>query len=72
MQNEFTAIIEDGGEGWFWAHSPEVPGANGQGCFPEEALSDLADAIELVFADVRAEAERSVPPTARKATVRVG
>jgi len=31
MKAEFTAIIEAAPEGGYWAISPEVPGANGQG-----------------------------------------
>ncbi|MGH2632968.1 MAG: type II toxin-antitoxin system HicB family antitoxin [Tepidiformaceae bacterium] len=72
MANEFTAIIEDGGDGWYWAHSPEVPGANGQGRTAAEALDDLAAAIELVLAHLRDEAARSMPPTAVRDIVRVG
>ncbi|HXU24054.1 MAG TPA: type II toxin-antitoxin system HicB family antitoxin, partial [Tepidiformaceae bacterium] len=72
MSNEFTAIIEDGGDGWYWAHSPEVPGANGQGRTPPEALDDLAAAIELVLAHLRDEAARSMSPSAVRDVVRVG
>ena len=72
VANEFTAIIEDGGDGWYWAHSPEVPGANGQGRTPPEALDDLAAAIELVLAQLRDEAARSMSPSAVKDVVRVG
>jgi len=28
MQNEFTAIVEEGGD-WLVAYSPEIPDANG-------------------------------------------
>ena len=72
MSNEFTANIEDGGDGWYWAHSPEVPGANGQGRTPPEALDDLAAAIELVLTHLRDQAANSMPPTAVKDIVRVG
>jgi predicted RNase H-like HicB family nuclease len=58
MRNEFTAIIEPGDDGWFWARSPEVPGANGQGRTPEEAREDLAAAIDLVLEYLRDEAAR--------------
>ena len=50
-------IIEDYGDGWFWAHSPEVPQANGQGRTPAIARADLASAIELVFEYLRDKAE---------------
>lgn len=72
MRNEFTAIIEDGGEGWYWARSPEVPGANGQGRSPEEAVDDLAAAISLILEDLREKGEKEMSATARKDTVRVG
>ena len=72
MKNEFTAIIEEGGEGWYWAHSPEVPAANGQGRTPDEAVDDLAAAIELVLEDLREEADRDMTASARKCVVRVG
>ncbi len=72
MRNEFSAIIEEGGDGWYWARSPEVPAANGQGRSPEEALDDLAAAIELVLEDLRAEADSLMSPSARRGTVRVG
>lgn len=72
MTNEFTVIIEDGGDGWLWAHCPEVPGANGQGRTPEEAKADLAAAIELMLEYLRAEATAAMPPTAITDTVRVG
>lgn len=60
MSNEFTAVIERDGE-WFIAYSPEVPGANGQGKTKEEALENLADAIALIFEDLREEGIRGVP-----------
>ena len=31
MKAEFTAIIDAAPEGGYWAISPEIPGANGQG-----------------------------------------
>jgi predicted RNase H-like HicB family nuclease len=72
VKNEFTVIIEDGGEGWLWAHSPEVPGANGQGRTPEEAKADLAAAIELILEDMREAAEATMPSAAIKDVVRIG
>ena len=52
MRNEFTAIIERDGD-WFIAHSPEVPGANGQGRTVEECTQSLVAAIELLLEDRR-------------------
>jgi len=37
MKSEFTAIIAKAPEGGYWAISPEIPGANGQGETIEEA-----------------------------------
>jgi predicted RNase H-like HicB family nuclease len=51
MHPEFTAIIEAADEGGFIAFCPEVPGANGQGETPEEATTDLGEAIKLILAD---------------------
>lgn len=72
MTSEFTVIIEDCEDGWFWAYSPEVPAANGEGHTPEEAKAELASAIELVLECLRAEAEASMPVSAIKDSVRVG
>jgi predicted RNase H-like HicB family nuclease len=54
MHNEFTAIIEKD-EGWYIAYCPEIPGANGQGKTVEEAKQSLADAVELILEDRRAD-----------------
>ena len=51
MKGEFTAIIEAAPEGGYWAMSPEVPGANGQGETIEETKESLCQAIELILAD---------------------
>jgi predicted RNase H-like HicB family nuclease len=71
MRNEFTAIIERDGE-WYIAYSPEVPGANGQGKTIDECRQSLADAIELLLEDRRADALRGVPPDAVRETIVVG
>ena len=52
VRSEFTAIVEQAGE-WHIAHSPEMPGANGQGRTRAEALESLADAISLICEDRR-------------------
>ncbi|MFN0148018.1 MAG: type II toxin-antitoxin system HicB family antitoxin [Dehalococcoidia bacterium] len=64
MRNEFTAIIEPGDDGWLWARSPEVPGANGQGRTPEEAREDLVAAIDLVLEYQRGVGDGEAPPAA--------
>jgi predicted RNase H-like HicB family nuclease len=68
MSNEFQAIIERDGE-WFVAHSPEVPGANGQGRSVEEARANLAEAIALILEDRRADALRGLPENAIQTSV---
>jgi len=55
MKAEFTAIIEAATEGGFWAISPEVPGANGQGETIEETKGSLRQAIELILEDRKAD-----------------
>ncbi len=61
MHNEFTAIIERGGE-WLITYCPEVPGANGQGRTKGECLQNLAEAIDLIFEDRREDMPCSVNP----------
>ena len=70
MRNEFTAIFERDGD-WYIAHSPEIPGANGQGRTKEEARESLAAAIALILADRREEGLRGVPADAERDTVTV-
>jgi predicted RNase H-like HicB family nuclease len=70
MRNEFTAVIEQGGE-WFIAYCPEIPGANGQGHTKDEARQSLAEAISLVLEDRRGDALRGLPPDALRETVTV-
>ena len=71
MINEFTAVVERDEE-WFVAYSPEVPGANGQGRTKDEALKNLASAIELILQDRREDGLRGVPPDAIREVVRIG
>ncbi|MFN0095346.1 MAG: type II toxin-antitoxin system HicB family antitoxin [Dehalococcoidia bacterium] len=72
MKSEFSAVIQDGGDGWLWAWSPDVPGANGQGRTEDEALEDLSAAIELLLEYRRETARATLQPGARVATVAVG
>ncbi len=51
MKREFTAIIEAAPEGGYWAMSPEIQGANGQGETIEEAKQSLTEAIKLIIED---------------------
>jgi predicted RNase H-like HicB family nuclease len=68
MHNEFTAVIERDGD-WFIAYSPEIPGANGQGCTKEEARASLADAIALILEDRRQDGLRGIPDDAERDVV---
>lgn len=68
MRNEFTAIIEKDEE-WFFAYSPEIPGANGQGQTKDEALNSLSQAINLIFKDRREDATRGLPKDAEQLMV---
>lgn len=58
MRNEFTAIIEPAAEGGYWAHCPDVPGANGQGETLQEVRQSLAAAVELLLDVQREEAKQ--------------
>ena len=48
IRKEPAVVIERDGK-WFIAHSPEVPGANGQGRTKAAARKSLADAIALIL-----------------------
>ncbi|MBD0319488.1 MAG: type II toxin-antitoxin system HicB family antitoxin [Gemmatimonadetes bacterium] len=71
MRNEFAATVEQDGA-WFVAHSPDVPGANGQGRTREEALDSLAAAIELIFEDRREDGLRELREGASRSPVSTG
>ena len=60
MTNQFTAAIERDGP-WWVARCLEIPGANGQGAGPEEAMASLAAAIALILQDRREDALRELP-----------
>jgi predicted RNase H-like HicB family nuclease len=50
MENfQFTAIIEEGENGWFVGQVEEVPEAISQGKTVEELLENLTDAVKLVL-----------------------
>ena len=65
MRNEFPALVERDGVGYI-AHSPEIPGANGQGKTKSAALTNLASAIALILEDRRKDGLRGVPARARR------
>jgi predicted RNase H-like HicB family nuclease len=50
-----TAVFEPCEEGGFLAYIDEIKGINTQGETIEEAKENLADAINLVFEEIRAE-----------------
>jgi predicted RNase H-like HicB family nuclease len=55
MKNiEMTAVFESCDEGGFIAYVQEIPGINTQGETIEEAKENLADAVNLVFEEMRA------------------
>ncbi len=70
MRHEFTAVIERDGE-WFVGWTPELPGANGQGCTVEECRTSLSAAIALILEDRREDGLRGVPPDAIQDVVQV-
>ncbi len=72
MKAEFTAIIEAAPEGGFWAISPEISGANGQGETIEETKTNLRQAIELILEDRKADILRGLPEDAIRDEVMIG
>lgn len=43
---------------WYLAYAPDIPGANGQGRTPDEALESLREAVALILEDRREDARR--------------
>ncbi len=58
----FSVIYEGAGEGWVYAHVPELPEVHTQGRSLEEARAMARAAIELVLADRRSSGE-DIPAT---------
>jgi predicted RNase H-like HicB family nuclease len=58
----FNVVYEDAGEGWVYAHVPELPEVHTQGEGLDEARAMVRDAIELVLSERRARGE-SIPTT---------
>ena len=46
---QFNALYEEAGEGWIYAHVPELPEVHTQGKDLDEAREMVRDAIELVL-----------------------
>jgi predicted RNase H-like HicB family nuclease len=57
----FNVVYEDAGEGWVYAHVPELPEVHTQGEGLDEARVMVRDAIELVLEEHTLRA----PPTSR-------
>jgi len=48
---EYTAIIKEQSNGWYFAQCEQMPNAITQGKTIEEALENLKDAIQLLLED---------------------
>jgi len=55
---EMTAVFEQCDEGGFIAYVQEIPGINTQGETIDEAKENLADAVNMVFEEMRATSEK--------------
>lgn len=60
MRSDPVPVLERDG-GWYLAYTPAIPGANGQGCTPDEALESLREAVALILEDRREDALRGAP-----------
>jgi predicted RNase H-like HicB family nuclease len=58
----FNVIYEDAGEGWVYAHVPELPEVQTQGEDLADARAMVRDAIAVVLEERRARGE-SIPQT---------
>ncbi len=58
----FNVVYEDAGQGWVYAHVPELPEVHTQGMNLEEARAMVRDAIGLVLDERRARGETIPPP----------
>jgi predicted RNase H-like HicB family nuclease len=53
----FNVVFEDAGEGWVYAHVPELPAVQTQGADLDDARAMVKDAIALVLEERRARGE---------------
>jgi predicted RNase H-like HicB family nuclease len=53
----FNVVYEDAGEGWVYAHVPELPEVHTQGADLDDARAMVKDAITLVLDERRARGE---------------
>ena len=58
----FNVVFEDAGDGWVYAHVPELPEVHTQGETLEQSRELVRDAIALVL-DERHSRGESIPPT---------
>ena len=56
----YTAVLEDGGDGWITVYFPAVPGCVTQGRTREEALANAREALQLHTEGLREE-RQSLP-----------
>lgn len=58
----FNVVYEDAGDGWVYAHVPELPEVHTQGDTLDQARDMVRDAITLVLDERRSRGEE-IPPT---------
>jgi len=56
---EYTAIIKEMSNGWYFAQCEQMPNAITQGETVEEALKNLKDAIQLLLEDEMKDFQKS-------------
>jgi predicted RNase H-like HicB family nuclease len=56
--HSFSVVFEDAGEGWVYAHVPELPEVQTQGESLDQAREMVREAIALVLAEREARGER--------------
>lgn len=61
----FTAIYEEAEEGGYIGYIAELPGANTQGETLEETRENLLEAMQMILAANREDAERRLPSNAK-------
>jgi predicted RNase H-like HicB family nuclease len=58
----FNVVFEDAGDGWVYAHVPELPEVQTQGADLDDARTMVRDAIALVLEERRARDEPMPEP----------
>jgi predicted RNase H-like HicB family nuclease len=56
---EYTAIIKEMSNGWYFAQCEQLPSAMTQGKTIEEALENLKDAIHLLLEDEKEDFQKN-------------